>query len=302
MTKSSFDLHAEVTSAIIAAIEEGRATNTLPWQRTGLPVMLPANALTKADYRGINIVALWSQAMLHGYPIALWATYRQWAELGAQVRKGEKSSLVIFYKEFSVEPDPDQASDDGSRRMARASRVFNITQVDGYTCPELPALPPVTRLPNAEALIASTTADIRHGGDMAYYRPRHANGMGDFIQMPDDRLFAASGERQRCEDYYSVLLHELTHWSGAETRCNRVFGKRFGDDAYAMEELVAELGAAFLCSELSITSTPRTDHAGYIAHWLEVMKRDKRAIFTAAAKASEAVAYLKGRKLSERPS
>ena len=289
------DLHQQVTDLIISAIERGDTSVAMPWQRSGLPAMLPHNAHSKAAYNGINIVALWSAAMLRGYPYAVWATYRQWAELGAQVRKGEKASTVIFYKEFSVDADPDDTDDTGKRRVARASSVFNVAQVDGFAPAELPELPAITRIANAEALIAASRAEIRHGGELAFYRRPTADGSGDYIQMPDERRFQASDDTQRSEDYYSVLLHELTHWTSSEGRCHRVLGKRFGDAAYAMEELIAELGAAFLCAELGLTSTPRADHAGYIAHWLNVMKSDKRAIFTAAARASEAVAYLKRR-------
>jgi antirestriction protein ArdC len=292
---SNFDLHAQVTNLIVTAIEEGNAVSTLPWRRTGVANVLPANAHTKAAYNGINIVALWAAAMQRGYSSAVWATYRQWAEIGAQVRKGEKASTVIFYKEYEVEADPANADDDGHRRVARASSVFNVAQVDGFELPDMPELPPVTRLERAEALVSASRADIRHGGDMAYYRRRSQDGSGDFIQMPDERLFDAKQDSRRSEDYYSVLLHELTHWTSADDRYARELGKRFGDAAYAMEELIAELGAAFLCAELGITVTPRPDHAGYILNWLEVMKSDKRAIFTAAARASEAVGYLKAR-------
>lgn len=290
---SNFDLHAQITNLIVTAIDQGDGVTALPWRRTGLPNCLPTNAHSKVSYNGINIVALWASAMLRGYPFGLWATYRQWAELGAQVRKGEKASTVVFYKEYAVDADPADADDNGVRRVARASSVFNVAQVDSFALPEMPELPPVIRLERAEALVSSTRADIRHGGDSAFYRRRADDGSGDFIQMPDERLFQAEQESQRSEDYYSVLLHELTHWTSPADRCDRALGKRFGDAAYAMEELVAELGAAFLCAELGITAKLRADHAGYIAHWLKVMKSDKRAIFTAAARASEAAVYLK---------
>jgi antirestriction protein ArdC len=294
MTSSSKpDLHQQVTDLIISAIEQGGTTVTLPWKRSGLPVMLPNNAHSKAAYNGINIVALWSAAMLRGYSHSVWATYRQWSDLGAQVRKGEKASTVIFYKEFDVDVADDASGDDGKRRVARASSVFNVAQVDGFAPVELPELPPIERLQRAEALITASRAEIRHGGEMAFYRRPVADGSGDYIQMPDERRFQADAATQRSEDYYSVLLHELTHWTSPSDRCDRQLGKRFGDAAYAMEELIAELGAAFLCAELGITVVPRPDHAGYIAHWCDVMKSDKRAIFAAAARASEAVCYLK---------
>jgi antirestriction protein ArdC len=210
---SNFDLHQHVTNLIVTAIEQGEGITSLPWRRTGLPNCLPANALSKASYNGINILALWASAMLRGYPFALWATYRQWSELGAQVRKGEKASTVIFYKEYCVDVDPANTDDDGHRRVARASSVFNVAQVDGFTLPDVPELPSIVRLERAEALVTATGAEIRHGGDMAFYRPRLGDGSGDYIQMPDERLFQAEQEAQRSEDYYSVLLHELTHYA-----------------------------------------------------------------------------------------
>jgi antirestriction protein ArdC len=229
-----------------------------------------------------------------GYPYSLWATYRQWAELGAQVRKGEKVSTVIFYKEYAVDTDPADAEDNGVRRVARASSVFNVAQVDGFALPEMPELPPIVRLERADSLVSSSCAEIRHGGDMAYYRPRAGDGSGDCIQMPDERLFQAEQESQRSEDYFSVLLHELTHWTSPAGRCDRQLGKRLGYAAYAMEEHVAELGAAILCAELGITATPRPDHSGYLSHWLRAMKSDTRAIFTAASQAPRAVNFLLG--------
>ena len=287
MKSKSFDLYAHVTDSIVAAIEAGASEFRLPWQRTGIGNILPVNAATCTAYNGVNILSLWAEAMTRGYDRGIWATYRQWASLGAQVRKGARGSCVIFYKEYEAEPDPDNESDDGKRRFARASWVFNAQQVDGFDLPDIPDLPPIERITKADQLIEKNGADIRHGGEQAYYRRKD-----DFIQMPDERLFTADDEAKRTEDYYAVLFHELTHWTGAAHRLDRDLHKRFGDDTYAMEELVAELGSAFLCGELSITPRPRPDHTGYIAHWLEVMKEDKRAIFTAAARASEAVTFL----------
>jgi len=172
--------------------------------------------------------------------------------------------------------------------VARASRVFNASQVDGYQLPELPHIEPVERIARAEYFLTATRATILHGGERAYYRPST-----DEIRIPDEGRFIETASRTRTEGYYSVILHELTHWSGAPTRCDRQLRNRFGDDAYAMEELVAELGAAFLCAELSITAETRLDHAQYIATWLDVLKADNKAIFAAAAKANEAVSYLK---------
>jgi len=283
------DIHADITGKLIAAIEADPGRPSLPWRRSSRPLFMPENALTRKAYNGINIVSLWVAAECLGYNAPVWATYRQWSELGAQVRKGEKSSLVVFYKEYDADPNPDDASDDGKRRVARASYVFNASQVDGYTLPEAPvSLGPIERLDAVDRFVTATGARIEHGGERAFYRPST-----DHIQMPDEGLFCSTGSMTRSEGYYATLTHELTHWSGASTRLGRDMGKRFGDAAYAAEELVAEIASAFLCCELGITQDCRPDHAEYLAQWLTLIKNDARAIFTAAAKASEAVAYLK---------
>lgn len=283
------DIHAEITNQLIAAIESGPGKLSMPWRRSSAPLFMPSNALTGNAYNGINIVSLWVSAECLGYSAPIWATYRQWSELGCQVRKGEKSSLVVFYKEYASEPDPQNADDDGKRRVARASYVFNASQVDGYTLPEAPQpLGSIERLEAVDQFIAASGARIEHGGERAFYRPST-----DHIQMPDEGLFCGTDTMSRGEAYYAVLTHELTHWTAAPTRLGRELGKRFGDAAYAAEELVAEIASAFLCAELGITQDTRADHAQYLAQWLKLMKDDSRAIFAAAAKASEAVAYLK---------
>lgn len=283
------DIYSEITSQLIAAIESDPGKPSLPWRRSSGPLFMPVNALTNNPYNGINIVSLWVAAEVKAYTTPIWATYRQWTELGAQVRKDEKSSLVIFYKEFDADPDPDDASDDGKRRVARASRVFNAAQVDGFVSAQEPQpLGPVERIAAADEFVSATGARIEHGGERAYYRPS-----SDHIQMPDEDAFCGTATMSRSEGYYATLVHELTHWSGAKHRLDRTMGKRFGDQAYAAEELVAEIGAAFLCSELGITQEVRADHAQYIVQWLKLLKDDSRAIFAAAAKASEAAAYLK---------
>lgn len=283
------DLHAEITAKLIAAIESDPGKPSLPWRRSTAPLFMPENALTKKLYNGINILSLWVSAELHGYTAPIWATYRQWAELDCQVRKGEKSSLIVFYKEFETDPNPDDADDDGKRRVARASYVFNASQVEGFSLPEAPQpLGQIERIQAADRFIRNTGVRIEHGGDRAFYRPST-----DHIQMPDEDRFCGTDTMTRSEGYFAVLGHECVHWSGAGRRLNREFGKRFGDAAYAAEELVAEIGSAFLCAELGITQDTRPDHAQYLAQWLTLVKSDSRAIFTAAAKASEAVAYLK---------
>ena len=284
------DLHAEITAALIAAIEKDPGDPVMPWRRTGgKPLWLPENALSKKRYNGINVVSLWVAAETKGYSAPIWTTYKQWAELGCQVCAGEKASLVVFYKEFTAEPNPDDANDDGTRRVARASYVFNVAQTDGYALPEPPdPLGPIERIEAADQFLKNTGARIEIGGERAYYRPST-----DTIHMPDEGLFTGTKTMTRSESWYATGLHESTHWAGASHRLNRDFGKRFGDDRYVAEELVAEISSAILCAELSITQDVRPDHAQYLAHWLKLLKNDDRAIFTAAAKASEAVTYLK---------
>lgn len=283
------DIHAEITSQLVASIEASPGEFSLPWRRSAGALHMPVNALTGNRYNGINILSLWVAAESRGYAAPLWGTYRQWAEKGAQVRKGEKSTLVVFYKEFETDPDPEDQDNIGKRRMARASYVFNAAQVDGF---DLPAagepLGPVERIGNADRFVTSTGASISHGGDRAFYRPST-----DSIQMPDEGLFTGTGTMNRNEAYYATLVHELVHWSGAKHRLDREMGKRFGDQAYAAEELVAEIGAAFLCADLGITQDVRPDHAQYLANWLKLLKADSKAIFTAAARASEAASFLK---------
>jgi antirestriction protein ArdC len=286
------DIHAEVTASIIAAIEANPGTPQLPWLQSTQPLHLPRNALTKNAYQGINVLALWATGIVRGYDRQRWASYRQWAQVGAQVRAGERGTSVAFYKAYEVEPKADDPDDDGNRRVLKSSTVFNIHQVTGYS---LPAAPPPRTPPTdpwqplepVEDFIATTGADIRHGGERAYFHRTL-----DYVHMPERTSFIGTDTSSPLEAYYSVLFHELTHWTGAPARLDRTFGQRFGDQAYAAEELVAELGAAFMAAELHVTPAPRADHAQYLGHWLKLLKSDKRAIFTAAAKASEAVRYL----------
>ena len=238
------DIHAKVTSAITAAIEANPRTPQLPWLQSTRPLHLPRNVFTGNAYSGINILQLWATGFVRGYEHQLWASYRQWAQLGAQVRQGERGTAVAFYKTYEVQPKADNPDDDGNRRVLKTFTVFNIHQVTGYAAPaSLPPLAPPADpwapLEPVEDFIATTGADIRHGGDQAFFHRTK-----DFIQMPERASFIGTETSSPLEAYYSVLFHELTHWTGASFRLNRTFGQRFGDQAYAAEELVAELGAA----------------------------------------------------------
>lgn len=320
--RQKIDVHDAITQKIVAAIEAGAGTFEMPWHRPGVAFTIPKNAATDKAYRGSNILSLWIDAAAKKLEHQVWATYKQYTELGAQVRKGEKGSLIVKYGEWvpkeqsgtaaggpkkrqtnnsdaSGHPNYEQGDGDGKRLFAKAAWVFNIDQVDAPAMLRERLLPAAiqrpdltTRLAHVDAFVAATGAEFREGGQRAFYRHRSQSGEGDFIQMPPRDLFIGTTTSTPTESYESTRLHELTHWAGAEHRLNRKFGGRFGDKEYAFEELVAELSAAFLCAELAITNTPRADHALYCATWLEVLKGDTKAIFTAASLATRAVAYL----------
>jgi antirestriction protein ArdC len=286
MSTEKKDVFQKVTDQIVKAIEEGAGSYRMPWRTSGGFPHSPVNAVTKRPYRGINILVLWATAQEKGYKSGTWATYKQWAELGGQVRKGEKSANVVFWKFFDREQEPDKSEERSSKRipMARDYWVFNSDQVDGYRKVEESPFSKEERIEQADGFFRSLEVKILDGGNRAFYQPTD-----DTVFMPPFGAF------KEALFYYSVLSHETTHWSGAKHRLNRDMEHRFGTEGYAMEELVAELGAAFLCSELGLPSDPRADHAPYISSWLKALKNDKRAIFTAAAKAQEAVDWMNKR-------
>lgn len=287
-----FDIYQSVTNRIVEALERGARPWNRPW-RTLPGDGVPRNAVSGRPYHGINVMLLWGAAQLRGFSSQRWLTYRQAREAGGHVRKGETGELVVFWKFLRKEKHDEEGHPvldaegnpvEETVPIARGYWVFNVEQCEGL--PEAVAgLSPVEDpewdpVPGAEAFVAATGAEIHHGGNRAFYAP-HA----DRIQMPPRERF----EEQ--DTYYGTLLHELTHWTGHGSRLGRRFD-RFGSEAYAFEELVAELGAAFLCARLGLASEPREDHAGYIDHWLEVLKKDKKAVFTAASAARSAVEYL----------
>jgi len=279
-------VYAKVTSQIINAIEQGVGNWRMPWHTSGRYAFSPINATSRKAYRGINTVCLWAAAEAKGYDSGEWATYQQWQDRKAQVRKGEKSTTVVFWKFASGTAENQDGEGDhpatGSRLLfTRGYSVFNAAQVDGYTPKTETAVTMLERIERAETWFHSIGADLRQGGNRAYYAPG-----SDHIQMPP---FAAFVENV---SYYSTLAHEHTHWTARSERCDRQLGKRFGDSAYAAEELIAELGAAFVCAHLGLGTEPREDHAQYIQSWLKVLRVDKRAIFTAASKAQQATDYL----------
>jgi len=289
LSKPRSDLYRAITEKIVASIEAGAGSFTMPWHGGIIPPTFPVNAATDAPYRGVNILALWVDATVKRYISGYWASYRQWQTLGAQVRNGERGSQIVFYKKLEAKEDGgnDETNEDAPRFVARVSHVFNAEQVDGWQHPAANPWSDVAVNEQVAAFIQATGADVRHGVLVAKYRRDQ-----DCIEMPSPELFIGTGTSSPTESYHAVLCHELIHWVGAPHRLDRQFGKRFGDKAYAFEEIIAELGAAFLCSAFRIAIEPRLDHAAYVASWLEILNHDTKAIFTAASKAQEAVEYL----------
>lgn len=270
----------DITAKIIGAIESGLATGRgyrMPWHSAG---GRPVNVATGRAYRGINVLMLWGEMQERGFSSPLWGTFKQWQGKGAKIRKGEKASLVVFWKDL---PAKDQAEGDeeeaGKRFVLKTSWAFNASQVEGYEEAGEPVAPHEPSA--AEHLVRAAGVDVRFGGDRAFYHPKL-----DYVQLPPMSDFV------NVPAFQSVLLHEAAHWTGHASRLEREFSKRFGDSAYAMEELVAELTAAFLCADLGVSNTPRIDHAEYVANWLQVLKNDSRAIFSAASAATKAADFL----------
>lgn len=285
----STELFERITRQIADAIAAGAGTFDMPWHRWGEGTAQPINAISGRAYRGVNTILLWAAAEEAGYSSGRWATYKQWAETGGQVRKGEKSTMILFWKSAAnddgrSEDSDDHASDGRPRFIAKVYCVFNEAQVEGaaLVAPR-PATSADERITAAETFMANTGANIAHGGDRAYYRLST-----DQICLPHFEQFIDPAA------YYAVLAHETVHWTGAKKRLDRDLQNRFGTEAYGMEELVAELGSAFIAARLGIAVEPRPDHAAYISSWLKVLRDDPRAILTAAAKAQQAVDYLEG--------
>ncbi len=285
------DIHQQVTDTIIQQLEAG----TVPWQKpwkggTSQSISIPKNATTGNKYRGINILLLWSSAIEHDYPTQEWATFKQWQSKKEAIRKGEKGNLIVFYDTIEKEVDGETKE----IPFLKSSVVFNRSQLASYEAAEkaenLNPISLIEKINQVDTFIENTGAIIEHTGNQAFYRPST-----DQICMPTPEAFVDTKTSTATEGYYSTLLHELTHWTGSPQRLARQGGKKFGDENYATEELIAELGAAFLCAEFEITCTSKnTNHASYIASWLKALKENKHCIFTAASEASKAVAYLQG--------
>ncbi|MBM7488158.1 antirestriction protein ArdC [Bradyrhizobium sp. USDA 3686] len=255
------DVYTRITAEIIAAIEHGAGEWRAPWFHNGTSLARPTNVASGKRYRGINTGALWVAATASHYSDGLWGTYRQWQDAGAQVRKGERSTTVVLWKQVaSPEPAHDDDDDNGGHRrmFARAFSVFNVAQVDGYERPPTNVLPESERLAHAEAFIANLGIKTVFGGSEAYYLPS-----SDTVSMPDFAFFRDAAS------FYAVWLHEDGHASGAKHRLDRDLSGRFGSAAYAAEECCVEILSGLVLADLGIAHHPRADHAAYIASWLE---------------------------------
>ncbi len=277
------DIYSEVTNRIVAALEQGTPPWVCPWRQGSA---LPNNLATGKAYRGINVLILAIEAMSRNFTDNRWLTFRQANALGARIRQGEHGTAIVFYRmheisEAGVVFDAESAE---VRRipLLKTYFVFNVDQLNGL--PDrfvLPPLQPWQPLDVAEQLITQTGALICHGGNQAFYRPS-----SDTIQLPPMTSFA------HADDYYATALHELTHWTGHSQRLNRLLVQRPGVEAYAFEELVAEIGAAFLCAHCGLNGV--VEHASYIETWLNALRRDKRLIFVAAGAAQKAADFVMG--------
>ena len=267
------DIYETVTNRIIENLENGCIPWIKPWHTENT---LDKNIKTGNEYNGINRVILG----MSGYQSNIWGSFKQWKDLGANVKLHEKGTAIVFYKPVSGVKVTSEGDEIIYNSVFTTSYVFNAEQVEGIEIkPRDIEDKPFLNNVDIDTMVMNTGANIRHGGNSAYYRPSE-----DYINMPVKSDFNDEA------GYYATLLHELTHWSGAKHRLDRTKGKRFGDTAYAFEELIAELGSAFLCEKYAVKGDIR--HEGYIQSWLQALKNDNKMIFKASAYAQKSTDYI----------
>ena len=288
--KPSRDVAAEITNLIIEKLEAGVAPWKRPWRSRGGSGGLRPLRHCGTPYTGINTLYLWALGDVRGYCSRFWMTFRQAEELGAHVRKGERGAVSVYYSSFKKTETNIVTGQESEKniRFLRHYIVFNADQIDGlpayfYAPPPIETpISPSERQAAIDAFVDPIPADVRHGGNEAFFSPTF-----DYIQMPSPSAFRSM------DHYASTRLHETVHWSGHASRLGRKFGKRFGDKAYAFEELVAEIGAGLACAEIGLPNELHDNHASYVAHWLGILRADKTAIIHAASKAEQAYNYLR---------
>lgn len=281
-------LYDDITTKIIGELEAGRLPWVQPWGTAAAkaPLALPRNASTGKAYSGINVLILWGAVIEHGYPSQTWLTFRQALSLGANVRKGERGTTVVYADRFVPDDEKRRARETGEDAQAipflKRFTVFNTAQCDGLPdelTTQAAAPTPDLIEPRVEALIKATGIDFRIGGNRAFYAPSP-----DFVQVPPPQAYFEP------INWHRTALHELGHATGHASRVGRDLSGSFGTKKYAFEELVAEINAAFCCASIGIVPTVR--HADYVGSWLEVLREDNRAIVRAASQASKAADYL----------
>lgn len=267
------DIYDIVTNRIIEKLENGCIPWVKPWETENT---LDKNIKTGNEYNGINRIILG----MSGYQSNVWGSFKQWKDLGANVKLHEKGTAIVFYKPVSGVKVTSEGETIIYNSVFTTSYVFNAEQVEGIEIkPRDIEDKPFLNNADIDNMVLNTGANIKHGGNSAYYRTSE-----DYINMPVKSDFNDEA------GYYATLLHELTHWSGAKHRLDRTKGKRFGDTAYAFEELIAELGSAFLCEKYSVKGDIR--HEGYIQSWLKALKNDNKMIFSASAYAQKSTDYI----------
>jgi antirestriction protein ArdC len=283
------DIYQKITDRIVSELERGVKPWLKPWSAGNAEgrIVRPLRA-NGVPYQGINVLMLWSDATENGFSSPFWMSFRQAVELKAHVRKGEHGSLVVYADRLRRTETDVLTGEEAEREIPfmKGYTVFNCDQIEGlpehFYAKPAPRNETIKTIARAEAFFAATGAMIRHGGNAAFYAVTR-----DHVQMPPFEAFCDA------EAYYATLAHELTHWTRHPSRLDRDFErKRVGDEGYAMEELVAELGSAFLSADLELTPEVREDHASYIGSWIKVLKDDKRAIFRAASHAQRAADFL----------
>jgi antirestriction protein ArdC len=289
------NIYTRITNQIVSHLEKGVRPWVRPWnaEHAAGRITRPLRHNGK-PYSGINVLSLWASAMAQNFAAPIWMTFKQASELDAHIRKGEKGSLVVYADSITRKETDEKTGDEIDREIPflKGYTVFNVEQIEGlpevYYAKVAPTLDPVARIEHAEKFFTALGATIRHGGNRAFY-----SIAADAIQMPPFESF------QDGDSYYATLAHECIHWTGSKARLDRdLGGHRFGSEGYAVEELVAELGAAFLCADLELALEAREDHASYIANWLKVLAADNRAVFAAAAHAQRAAEFI-NRKATE---
>jgi antirestriction protein ArdC len=271
------NIYENVTNSIIEQLEKGAAPWIKPWR---VDSSADKNFISQKPYQGINRLLLGMASMAKGYSNPSWATYKQWNDAGIQVKAGEKATHIVFFKPVSVKTNAETGETESNYCVIRGYAVFNVEQTDIQIIPTEKPEGEFNPIPACEDRIIKTGATISHGGDAAFYMPSQ-----DRIQLPHKTAFDSEA------NYYATAFHELAHWTGAKHRLNRELDKgKYGNPAYAFEELVAEMSAAFLCADYRIQGELR--HAGYIENWLKACRDDSKAIFKAAALAQKAVDYI----------